>query len=310
MPELKSKLAKGVYAASLTPLNDQLEIDHVRLAHHCHWLLEHGCTGILLMGTTGEANSFSIAERMVALDAVIESGIPAQKLLVGTGCCAVPDTILLSQHALSHNVAGLVMLPPFYYKNANDAGLFDAFDQIIHGVNDDRLKIYLYHFPQMSAVPFSFSLIEKLLATFPDQIAGIKDSSGEWENMKLLATTFPNFQVFAGSERFLAGIKEVGGAGCISATVNVSCRDAAFLFQETQKNRIEELQNKLNKLRLIIEKYPMIPTLKQVMYQQNAEPGWLNMRPPHIALTKQEVSMLTNELAAINFPNDYIQRVE
>ncbi len=305
MKSMKQKLADGVYAASLTPLDKNLNIDHSHLLDHCRWLLENGCTGVLLMGTTGEANSFSISERIGALDTLVAGGIAAEKLLVGTGCCAIPDTLTLTHHALSCGVGGVLMLPPFYYKNVADSGIFNTFEKIIEQVNDRRLQVYFYHFPQMTQVPFSQSLIKKLLNCFPQHICGIKDSSGDWQNMRKLVENFPDFQVFSGSERFLTEITAIGGAGCISATMNLSCKLATQLLGQCDKKRIEELQNALDDLRSIIEKYPMIAVLKQVMAQVTKRENWLNMRPPQIPLSIQAVSELTTALQEIDFPNHY-----
>ena len=214
---------KGVMAASLTPMKDDLTIDHERLIAHCRWLLDNGCNAIAFMGTTGEANSLSVAERMIALDAVLEAGIAPELLMVGTGCCALPDTLALTRHAIAQGVGGMLMLPPFYYKGVSEEGVFAAFDAAIQRVGHDGLRIYLYHFPQMSGVPFSHALIERLLKKYPDVIAGIKDSSGDFENMRSMAAHFPGFDVFAGTERYLLDIMRAGGVGCISASANVTC---------------------------------------------------------------------------------------
>ncbi|HMB92887.1 MAG TPA: dihydrodipicolinate synthase family protein, partial [Rhodothermales bacterium] len=142
-------LPDGVYAACLTPLHDDLRIDHETLAGHARWLLTNGCDGLILLGTTGEANSFSIAERMALLEGIIEAGLPPSRLMVGTGCCAVPDTVALTKHAMAHGVGGVLMLPPFYYKQASDDGIFAAFEQVIQQVGEATLQVYLYHFPRM-----------------------------------------------------------------------------------------------------------------------------------------------------------------
>lgn len=302
----QNRLANGVYTASLTPLDNDLNIDHQHLQEHCQWLLENGSTGILLMGTTGEANSFSVRERMAALEAVVESGIAPAKLLVGTGCCAIPDTVELSRHAIKCGVQNLLMLPPFYYKNVADEGLYQTFEQVIRQIDDDRLRIYFYHFPQMSQVPYSLSLIAKLLEQFPQYICGIKDSSGDWQHMQELIANFPDFQVFAGSERFLAQILAIGGAGCISATANLSCAIAAQLFAETSTGKITQLQETLNTLRSEIETKPMIASLKQILARLQSRESWLNMRSPQVALSTKIAAQLETDLKRIDFPHKFI----
>ncbi|MCA9731782.1 dihydrodipicolinate synthase family protein [candidate division KSB1 bacterium] len=298
-------LATGVYVASLTPLKADHSIDHTHLIRHCKWLLKNGVTGILLMGTTGEANSFSRKERMVALEAIVASGIPAKKLLVGTGCCAVPDTVTLTKHALDLGVQNVLVLPPFYYKNVSDDGIFDFFDRVIQEVEEDALRIYLYHFPKMTGLPFSADLIARFIEHFPQQIVGIKDSGGDWQHMQMLKERFPDFQIFAGSETFLSQIMEIGGAGCISASANLSCFTAAKLYATVDPDERQRLQDKLNALRSIIEGYPVISVLKQVMSGLEKNENWLHLRPPQVALSAEDVDKLLKALEEIHFPADY-----
>ncbi|MDH3494834.1 MAG: dihydrodipicolinate synthase family protein, partial [Acidobacteriota bacterium] len=150
--KFNTTLPNGVFTACLTPLKKDLSVDFDALTAHCKWLLSKGGDGILLLGTTGEANSFTVEERLEIMDKVIEAGIPGNRLLMGTGCCAYPDTARLTKHAVERGAGGILMLPPFYYKQVDDAGLARYFDLVINAVNDERLRIYLYHFPQMSAI--------------------------------------------------------------------------------------------------------------------------------------------------------------
>ncbi|MCH6560196.1 dihydrodipicolinate synthase family protein, partial [candidate division KSB1 bacterium] len=159
------KLPRGIFAASLTPLKSSLSIDTELMLEHCHYLLQNGCDGLVIFGTTGEANSFSVRERIELLDVLLAGGLPPHKLLVGTGCCALPDSVELTQHAVKNSVGGVLVLPPFYYKNISDDGIFNAFDRLIHQVNDDRLRVYLYHFPKMSVISFSHSIIQRMVET-------------------------------------------------------------------------------------------------------------------------------------------------
>ncbi len=306
MNDTDLKFKDGVYAASLTPLNENLNIDHKLFVKHTEWLLNNGCDGVLIMGTTGEANSFGVEERIEALDALLAGGIPGNQLLVGTGCCAITDTIKLTKHALTCNVGGALMLPPFFYKNIDDDGLYNYFEQVIQKVNNEILRIYLYHIPQMSGVFFKPDVIERLIYKFPGQIAGIKDSSGDWNNTKLIHDSFSDFKVYAGNERFLLDILKIGGAGCISATANINCGVASELYREGNNNAANGLQNKLNLFREVMEKSPMIPALKQVMAEITNQKEWLRMRPPHVPLQKQKVVELLKDLKSIKFPEEYL----
>lgn len=301
MMKNQNSLPGGVFAASLTPMKDDLSIDHSMLAAHCRWLLENGCNGVIILGTTGEANSLSVSERIELLDTLVDSGVPAYRLLVGTGCCAIPDTEMLTKHALSRGVGGVLILPPFYYKRITDDGLVAVFDRVIQQVGDSRLKIYLYHFPQMSGVPFSHPLIERLVSAYPNVVVGIKDSSGDWDNMKTLCKALPDFRVFAGTEKFLLDILEAGGAGCISATANVTCPLAVEIYKRWQTEDIRQLQDHLTTVRKVFEAYAFVPALKGMMAEWTRQPEWLNMRPPHIPLTEKETAAIETALNKLQF---------
>jgi len=279
---MKHGFLSGVITASLTPLSNDLNINHDKLFQHCNWLMNNGNNGVLLMGTTGEANSFSVDERIELLEELIDRGFPAKKLMVGTGCCNLPETVKLSKHAQSIGVGGVLLLPPFYYKNVSDKGLKQYFDLVINEVADNSVRFYLYHFPKMSMIPFSLKLLEDLISDYPENIIGIKDSGGDFENMKLMIDNFPGFHVFAGTERYLNDILNYGGAGSISASTNLTCNLAGNIYKSWQEKNVDELQNELNGLRGRIEKFPMISIIKQVWFLKSGEKEWLNMRPPNI----------------------------
>lgn len=300
-PSNGTSLPDGVFAASLTPLRSDLSIDHAAFATHCRWLLANGCDGVAPMGTTGEANSFSVAERIEALDRLLDAGIPPERLLVGTGCAAIPDTVALTRHAIAHNAGGVLMLPPFYYKNVSDDGLFAAFDQIIQRVASDRLRLYLYHFPQMSGVPFSHALIGRLVERYPKTVVGMKDSSGDWNNMKTTCEKFRGFRVYAGSEEFLLPIVQAGGTGCISATTNVTCRLAAGVYARRETPEADALQQHLSQVRETIGKYPLIPALKRLTAERTGHDAWCLPRPPHLPFDDERYAELKKELQEIGF---------
>ncbi len=306
-PENPSERPGGVFVATLTPMDEDLAVDNALLAAHCKWLLAHGADGIALAGTTGEANSLSVNEKMKMLDELLARGIPASKLIVGTGCCAFPDSVALTRHAVENGVAGVLMLPPFYYKGVSDAGLFASFAEVIERVGSDALRIYLYHFPKMSMAPLSLDLIGQLLNAYPDQIAGVKDSSGEWANMEAMAREFDDFDVFAGSEAFLLDILQAGGVGCISASVNITCRWAADVYRNWQGAEANGLQARLTAVRHAFQAYPFVPTLKGIMYSRSGYAGWQAMRPPHLPLSQSEIDTAVSTLAALDFTMESIR---
>ena len=285
---MTSDLPNGVITASLTPMHEDFSVDHKRLISHCRWLLDQGSDGIALLGTTGEANSLSIKERMQILDAVVDAGISPFRLLVGTGCCAFPDSVELTRHALEYKVGGVLMLPPFYYKEVSDNGLFASFANIIERIGSDALRIYLYHFPKMSATPLSHNLIEELLKHYPSVVAGIKDSSGDWNNMRTMTDRFPGFRVYAGTEQFLLDILRIGGTGCISATTNVTIPLAARVYTMRDREIANELQQQLTKIRLDLQQYSFIPALKALTANRTGDEDWNFMRPPHLSMSRRE----------------------
>jgi 4-hydroxy-tetrahydrodipicolinate synthase len=226
---------RGALAPVVCPFASDLRPDAARLIRHCRWLLEND-TGLAVFGTNSEGNSLSVPEKIALLDALVDAGIPAHRMMPGTGCCALPDTVELTRHAMRHGCAGVLMLPPFYYKGVSDDGLFASYSEVIERVGDARLRIYLYHIPQVSQVPLGLALIERLLARYPGTIAGVKDSSGDFDNTRAMLERFQprGFDVFSGSESFLLATLRAGGAGCISAIANVNPAPIARLVREWQ----------------------------------------------------------------------------
>ena len=294
-------LPLGVFAAVLTPQKKDLSVDAIRFVEHCNWLLNNGCDGIAVMGTTGEANSFSVSERIQALDGLIHGGIAPDRLLVGTGCCSIPDTVELTKHALTHNVGGILMLPPFYYKQIEDDGMCRWFGEVINKVSQGQLHICLYHFPKMTGVPFSDSAVDRLIREFPDTIIGMKDSSGDWEHMKRLCERFPEFRMYAGTEKYLLDILEIGGAGCISASANITCRLAGEVYLKWKTEDAVDAQKRLTDLRILLEGYPFVPGLKQIMKELCGTSEWLHMRPPNVPLHEQTAGAIVELISSPEF---------
>jgi 4-hydroxy-tetrahydrodipicolinate synthase len=291
-------VASGVFAAALTPLDADLAPDHAALACHCRWLLDNGCDGLAVLGTTGEANSFGLKERLRMLEAIVEADIPPSTLLPGTGCCAVPDTVSLTRHAVEAGCAGVVMLPPFYYKGVGDDGLFAAYSEIIQRLGDERLRIYLYHFPKMSQTPLGLALIERLRKAYPDTVVGMKDSSGDLAGMVAAVEAFPGFAVFAGSDSLLLPVLEAGGAGCITAVANVACHLARRVMDAHAAGDAGEAHAALDAVRKAIEVFPLTAALKEIMANHSGDATWRAVRPPLTPLAADQAAELTARLAA------------
>src|ERR687893_490982 len=286
---------KGVLAAVLTPMDEDLSPDYPAFAAHCQRLLASGCHGLSVFGTTGEANSLSVEERLATLQALVERGVPPEKLLPGTGSCALTDTVRLSQTALEAGTAGARVLPPFYYKGVGDDGLFRFFAEIVERVGDDSLRLYLYHIPQMTGIDLGLPLISRLIDAYPGIVVGTKDSSGDRERIMTLCREFPDFSVLAGTETLLLETLRGGGEGCISATVNVTSRLARRVYDAHAAGKVDEadaLPERLTQLRASIEAYPVVPALKRLMAVLTADDEWRNIRPPLSGLDEKRAKDL------------------
>lgn len=290
----------GVLTPVVTPFDDDLKPDAARLLKQCQWLLSNNC-GLAIFGTNSEGNSMSTAERIALMEALVGGGIDAAQLMPGTGCCALTDSVELSKRAVELGCGGVLMLPPFYYKGADDDALYRSYAEIIQRVGDDKLKIYLYHIPQVSNVPITLSLIEKLVKDFPDTVVGIKDSSGDWSNTKAMLDTFPGFGVFAGSETFLLQNMRNGGVGCISATANINPGAIHNLYETWQNDDADDQQARLDTVRGVFEGFPMIPAMKAAIAHFAGDGVWKNVRPPLMNLSDEATNKLLENLDRISF---------
>jgi 4-hydroxy-tetrahydrodipicolinate synthase len=293
---------RGVLSPVVTPFRADYSADADRLIRHCHWLVRNN-VGLAIFGTNSEGNSLSVEERMMLLDRLIDAGIDPARLLPGTGCCALSDSVRLSAYAVTRGCAGVLMLPPFYYKGVADEGLYRNFAEVIEQVGDARTRIYLYHIPPVSQVPITIALIERLLKAYPRNIVGIKDSSGDWNNTEAMLRAFAgtDFAIFAGSEPFLLATMRSGGAGCISATANVNPGPIYRLFASWQDADADAQQAALDVVRRTFQKYPMIPALKQAIAHWSADPGWTKLRPPLVELSDGQASSLIADLKQCGF---------
>jgi 4-hydroxy-tetrahydrodipicolinate synthase len=291
----------GVFCAALTPIHADLSPNHRAFVEHCRNLIEDGCTGIAMLGTTGEANSFSVAERKGLLEATLAGGIAPHQLLPGTGVAAITDTIELTRHALANGVSSVVMLPPFYYKGVSDDGLFAAYAETIERVGDDRLRVVLYHIPQMSAVPIPFTVIERLRARYPATVVGIKDSSGDINNMLSMIERFPGFAVLTGADPLMLTLLGKGGAGAITATTNIAAKDLVFVFRHyndpAHAADVEAAQTRVVAARTRVSRFAQMASLKALVAERTSDEGWLRMRPPLMQLTDEERSALLADRA-------------
>jgi 4-hydroxy-tetrahydrodipicolinate synthase len=320
---MEANRLSGVLAPVVTPFKADLSPDPERLVGHCKWLLSQNC-GLGVFGTNSEANSMSAEERMTLLDALVAAGIDPARMMPGTGCCSISESVELTAHAVKHGCAGVLMLPPFYYKNVGDEGLYRYFSEIVQRVDDTRLRIYLYHIPPVAVVGITPKLVERLLQAYPSAIAGIKDSSGDWNNTRMFLDSFAvragrpdssggasrTLDVFVGNEAFLLANMHNGGAGTISATANVNPGAIYELYQKalgtsaSTRAELEALQERLNVVREVFARksWPsMIAALKQAIAIYGNDPEWAKVRPPLVEITTEQARKLAAELEKIEF---------
>ena len=289
-------MEKAVYSAVLTPFNKDLSIDKKLFISHCEFLLKNNIS-LAPLGTTGEANSVSVSEKIDLIKTIGSSDLPKEKIIIGTGNTSFVDAALLTKTAVENKIYSVLLLPPFYYKNVSDEGVYQYYKEIINTVKSKNLRVFLYNIPQVSGVTISIDLVNKLKKEFSDTITGIKDSSGNFENTKKYME-IKNFIVYPGSEKFLYDGLHIGCSGCISATTNVNI-EATKLINSFDKSDGESINKKIKAVRDVFEKYPVIAALKATKIKEDS--NWSNIRPPLVALSDQQKSNLAKDLKDINF---------
>ncbi len=274
----------GVFSAALTPIKQDLSINKDLFLRHCQYLMRQGHDGLAIFGTTGEANSLSIQQKKDHLDFLVANRIDPRVLIPGTGSSSVSDAIDMTKHAASHKVKAILMLPPFYYKNVSREGVINYYRQVIERVGDNKLKYILYHIPQNSYVSIDLKIIEILLTLYPNNVIGLKDSSGDSDRMMKIIKYFNEFSVFCGHDSLALNICKRGGAGAITAGTNVCGKLLNFIIKN-QKNESSiknfvDLQNLLKQIRQLITSHEPISLMKAYFSVVDNIPDWNNVLPP------------------------------
>jgi 4-hydroxy-tetrahydrodipicolinate synthase len=300
-----ANLMTGVLSPVITPFDGQLTLNSALLVKHCRWLLDNN-VGLAIFGTNSEGNSLSTEEKIVLMEDLIDAGLPPERMMPGTGCCTLPDTIALTRRAVELGCGGVLRLPPFYYKGVSDDGLYRAFAEVIERIGDSRLQIYLYHIPPIAQVGISLPVIERLLKDHPGTVVGIKDSLGDWNNTRTMLEEFggEQFNIFPGSETFLLQGLRHGGAGCISATANVNPKAIARLAATWQQPDADARQAALDQVRDIFQGYIMIPAMKAAVAHFSDTPGWRRVRPPLAPFEDAQSETLIQSLVNNGFTMD------
>lgn len=296
MENIVTNEISGIIAPNLTPFRPDLSIAEDLYVDHAKWLLTQGLSAITPFGTTGEALSLGIEERVQLLTALVDGGISADKLLPGTGLTNIPDTIKLCRHAMELGCRAVMVLPPFYYKDVSDSGLFDFYSALISAYPD--LRVYLYHIPPVAVVGLSLTLVEKLHKAFPEQIVGLKDSSGDWGNTKALLERLPELATFPGSEIPLLSALRLGALGCITATANINAAPIVALFRKWRANDADERQNQLTDFRNVFQGYNPIAAMKWLLADATGDQRWRIVRPPLVDLKDDEGRAIRDNLIA------------
>ena len=299
----------GVYTASLTPLFDSFEPNIPALIRHAQWLLEEGSDGVALLGSTGESNSMTVEQRQSIIEqSALE--LPPDRLMMGTGSCALQDAVRLTQASVNAGVLSVLVLPPFYYKPQSEESVLSFFSLLVEAVDNPNLRIIFYNFPQLSGYNFSIKILQELKLRFGDIAAGIKDSSGDWNNMLDMVQNVPDLMVYTGTETLLLDILRKGGAGSITATANLIAPECQHVFQAWKNGPSEaadQAQKHLTALRIAFESYSFVSELKSLLAAQTNSGEWNHMLPPFAQLPDEQVEELTEQIKVLGL--DLSQRI-
>ena len=266
----------GVIAAIATPIDESGTPDLKRAMNLARFLLDNGCDGLNVLGTTGEATSFSLAQRQRVMTAYRDAGLPLDRMMVGTGAAATADAIALTRQAAELGFAGALVLPPFYYKGVPDDGLVAYIDAIVAASTSPSVPIYLYHFPAQSGLPWHVGLIRRLLEKFGERIIGLKDSSGDMSYARAAAAIAPRFAVFPSTEAALFEARSGPFAGCISATANLNADLCARAFRSGDKAALDEAVA----IRKLFDGKPLVPGVKSLLGHIHGDQAWARVMPP------------------------------
>ena len=293
----------GVWPALTTPLTSHGAIDHDRFAAHSRRLLDAGCPGVTPFGTTGEGPSFSVGERIDALAALVANGVPAERLLVSVSCAALPDVIALTRDAQQRGCWGVLMMPPFFFKGAGDAGIVDAYMEVFDATRERPLRLVLYHIPQVAGVGVSAAVVEELLRREPGRIVGIKDSAGDRANSLALAQAFmpggAGIGVHVGHEPDLPSLGRLGSDGAVSGIANFMPRTVRRLVQQPDSAEAVADLERVERLITVLRRYDVIPAVKAVQAITSGDAAWRRMRAPMRALDDRAFDALARDLAPL-----------
>jgi 4-hydroxy-tetrahydrodipicolinate synthase len=289
-------LPHGVLAALVTPFTEALEPDTKTLVTHGRWLLGNGCTGLVMLATAGEANSLSLRQRLGMIDAAGAAGLPLAQMIIGGGSCALDEAVTMTKTIAGAGAAAALLLPPFYYRDMGEEGLFRFYAMLIERTGAPGLRAVLHHRPQASGAPITDALITRLRREFGTVIAGVQNGAGDWPTTKALIANFPELAIFSGTERFLLETLRAGGQGCISATINLTAPLAGAVYEEWESSEADGLQKALTTLRQVFDHYPTPQAPKEMLAQVTNLPRWREVLPPLLPLPGERCEELSERL--------------
>lgn len=275
---------QGVIAAIATAVDEQGEPDCARSTALARSLLANGCDALNVLGTTGEATSFSREQRKRVMTAYREAGLPLDRLMVGTGAASVADAVALTQHAAQLGFAAALLLPPFYYKGVPDDGLVAYVETIVQATASTPIPIYLYHFPAQSGLPWRVDLVRRLLDGLGSRIVGLKDSSGDMAYAREAARVAPGFKVFPSTEAVLIEARSGAFAGCISATANVNADLCARAWRQGDASALADAVS----IRKLFDGKQLVPGVKALLAHIHGDAAWARVEPPLSAFSRED----------------------
>ena len=300
-----TKARRGIYAAAVSPFNADGSLNTEKLLGYCqHLLADGGCDGVAPTGTTGEGTSVAMADRLALPGAFADAGIESDRVIFGTGAPAAGDCVALTRATVDAGYTNVLVLPPYYYKNPHDDGIYAYYANLIEKIARNDLRIYLYHFPQLSQVPLSTNLVKRLIADFGPIIAGLKDSSGDFEQSRAFVDATggidANFDIFPSSEAMLWDGLSIGTAGIISGSTNAFGAKAQAALQAPEGLARDTAMEAVRQARTMAGKYPLMSAMKTVEAWRSGDDGWLRMAPPLLPLSQEQKASLRSDLAALD----------
>lgn len=299
-----TKARRGIYAAAISPFDANGALDHAKLLGYCqHLLSDGGCDGVAPTGTTGEGTSVAMADRLALPEVFANAGIERDRVIFGTGAPSAGDCVALTQAAVDAGFVNVLVLPPYYYKNPSDDGLFRYYANLVEKVGSDDLRIYLYHFPQMSQVPLSTDLVLRLRDAFGPIIAGLKDSSGDFAQSRAFVEVTggveADFDIYPSSEAFLWDCLSIGTAGIISGSTNITANLVQTARHAPEGTERDSAMGVVCAARAMVGKYPMMAAMKTAESFRSGDDAWLNMAPPLMPLSDDQKAALKADIDAL-----------